>query len=148
MKNKILIGLILFLLPLSLWAQDGGIKGRIVSRLDRLPLAGVTISTRPSTKTVMTDPNGNFIIEGVPSGTYMVDLNKEGYEELTLTVRVEDKIKDVYTFVMIPSSFDQPLDDMIFAEFDTESVNDAMSVPTSISGGYDLFTKCSIIPIQ
>ena len=140
MKNKILAALFI-LLPLSLFAQQGGIKGKIVSRIDRLPLAGVSVTTRPATKGVITDSNGNFIIEGVEAGTYMVDLNKDEYEELTLTVRVLGEVKDIYTFVMIPAVFDQPLDDMIFAEFDTESVNDAMSVPTSISGGYDLFTN-------
>ena len=42
---------------------------------------------------------------------------------------------------MIPANRSQAMDDAIFAEFDTETMEDAQSLPTSLSASKDVFNN-------
>jgi len=48
----------------------GAVKGRVVAVGTNEPLENVKISTNPSSSTVFTDVNGEYIIENIPSGDY------------------------------------------------------------------------------
>jgi len=56
----------------------GTIAGKVVNEGANTPLENVKISTSPSTSTVFTDENGDFIIEDVPEGDYSVQAGKDG----------------------------------------------------------------------
>ena len=49
MKVKILLILVLSVTTLTAFAQDGGVRGRVVSRAGRVALDGVKVTTRRAT---------------------------------------------------------------------------------------------------
>ena len=54
----------------------GSIEGQVLRAGDLTPLDNVTISTTPTSSSVITDINGNFTLESVPVGTYSVKAEK------------------------------------------------------------------------
>ena len=62
MKVKILLILVLSVTTLTAFAQDGGVRGRVVSRAGRVALDGVKVTMTPGDVTVMSDERGNFLI--------------------------------------------------------------------------------------
>ncbi len=133
MRIKSLLILMFSLLSLAAFAQTGGVKGRIVSRMNRVPVSDVTVKTIPATTSAITDENGQFTLEAIDSNRYMVEFTANGYETLVVSVQVEDSVKDLYTLVMTPEMETTVVDDSIFGEFDTDSANDAMSIPSNLS---------------
>lgn len=64
------------------------ITGKITKQ-DNTPLAGVAISTLPSTQTATTDNNGNYEIK-LAAGTYAVNATKTGYKAGSVQVTVAE----------------------------------------------------------
>ena len=62
---------------------DGFVKGTltgiVVENGTNVPLENVKISTNPSSSTVFTDAEGNFIIEEIPADQYSVQAELDGY---------------------------------------------------------------------
>ncbi|AXT54141.1 hypothetical protein D1818_20565 [Aquimarina sp. BL5] len=56
----------------------GAVRGSVVAIGTNEPLENVKISTNPSTSTVFTDANGEYLIENIPSGDYSLSAQKEG----------------------------------------------------------------------
>lgn len=56
----------------------GAVRGNVVAIGTNEPLENVKISTNPSTSTVFTDANGEYLIENIPSGDYSLSAQKEG----------------------------------------------------------------------
>ena len=63
------------------------------------------------------------------------------FEPLTLVVRVDKMVRDINTVILVPEVLSTVMDDSIFAEFDTESGNDAQSLPSSLSASKDVFNN-------
>lgn len=61
MKIKSLLILVLSLVTLTAFGQDGGIKGRVVSRAGRIALGDVKITMTPGGTTTVSDAQGNFV---------------------------------------------------------------------------------------
>ena len=78
----------LSLVTLTAFGQDGGIKGRVVSRAGRVALDGVKVTMTPGDVTVMSDERGNFLIENVPAGEYSLQFETPEFEPLSIAVRV------------------------------------------------------------
>ena len=57
----------------------GIVKGRVLKEITFEPLVNAKISSSPSTSSVITDANGNFILENIPAGNYSFQAQKEGY---------------------------------------------------------------------
>jgi beta-glucanase (GH16 family) len=57
--------------------ERGALAGRIVGALNT-PLAGVAITTDPQSDTVLTDAEGNFVLNNLPVGSYSVRAAKKG----------------------------------------------------------------------
>ncbi|MGZ5440854.1 MAG: carboxypeptidase regulatory-like domain-containing protein [Thermoanaerobaculia bacterium] len=62
------------------------VRGRVVDAGTNEPIADAMVNFRPSgsaemrvSRAAMTDPNGNFTMESVSSGTYVVTASREGY---------------------------------------------------------------------
>jgi TonB-linked SusC/RagA family outer membrane protein len=72
MKNRIQVILFFFLLPFSLIAQEVTVRGRVIHAVDRLPLPGVSVFVKATTKGVITDLNGNYVLSGVSSNATLV----------------------------------------------------------------------------
>ena len=74
--KKILLLITAVLCATTLFAQNsdqGGVKGTVVNRAGRAPIAGATLTLSQGGETVATeksDAEGKFIIEMLPNGMY------------------------------------------------------------------------------
>ncbi len=57
---------------------NGDITGKVVMEGNNTPVGNVKISTNPSSSTVFTDENGEFVLAGIPEGEYSVEARKDG----------------------------------------------------------------------
>lgn len=141
MKIRSLLIFLMSLTTLTAFAQDGGITGKVVSRAGRIALGGVKVTMTPGDVTVVSDGQGNFVFENVPAGSYSLQFDGAEFEPLTLAVRVDRMMRDLHSVVLVPAVPQQTLDDAIFAEFDTETMDDAQSLPTSLSASKDIYNN-------
>lgn len=75
------------------WKGVPKIMGRIVDGQTGRHLRGVTVTlSGPTSRSAVTDPNGRFVFEELPIGTYTIEASMEDYRfEETLTVYVESE---------------------------------------------------------
>lgn len=144
MKLKILLILMLAAVTFTSYAQDGGIRGKVVSRNGRVALSNVQVKVENLGLTVMTDKDGNFVIENLPKGDYTLLFATPEFETLNLVVRVDNQnVKDLRQVIIVPTGpAGGVLDDAIFAEFDSDSSSsDTQALPSSLSSSKDLFNN-------
>lgn len=141
MKFKTLLFLLMSLLAVTGFAQTGGgIKGTVISRTTRAKIDNVKITLVPGDRTASTDDKGEFFFENVAPGEYELRFETAEFEDLTLPVRVGKNMREMRV-IMVPANRRPVLDDAIFAEFDTETMEDAQSLPTSLSASKDVFNN-------
>lgn len=141
MKQKTLLILLISMLSLSAFSQTGGgIKGVVVSRTTRATIDKVNIVLTPGDRTAVTNEQGEFLFETVAPGEYELHFETAELEDLTLPVRVGKNMRELKV-IMTPANRSQAMDDAIFAEFDTETMEDAQSLPTSLSASKDVFNN-------
>lgn len=142
MKIKTVLFMVLSLMSLAAFAQsNGGVKGKVISRTTRAAIDGVKVTLTPGDVTTTTDMAGNFLIENLGKGEYTLTFEAAEFEPLTLAVRVDKQVRDINNVVMISNIIAPTLDDAIFAEFDTETLGDAQSLPSSLSASKDVFNN-------
>jgi len=69
-------------------AQPYSIAGKVADAKDQTPLTGVTVTVAPITDTAkktgsVTDPDGNFSIENLNAGKYLLKISYIGFEPYT-----------------------------------------------------------------
>lgn len=141
MKIKTFLIVMLSLMSLTAFAQSGGIKGKVVSRTTRTAINGVKVTLTPGDATTKTDATGNFEFEHLAKGEYTLTFEVAEFEPLTINVRVDKMIRDINNAIMVPEIATNVVDDAIFAEFDTETLEDAQSLPSSLSASKDVFNN-------
>ena len=143
MKLKVLLILMLAAVTFTSYAQDGGIRGKVVSRNGRVALSNVQVKIESLGLTAMTDKDGNFIFENLPAGSYTVLFSTPDFEDLNLMVRVgNEHVQDLKSVIIVPSGQSAVLDDAVFAEFDSDSSSsDTQALPSSLSSSKDLFNN-------
>ena len=142
MKIKTILFMVLSLMSFTVFAQNnGGVKGKVVSRTTRAAIDGVKVTLTPGDVTTKTDASGNFVIENLAKGEYTLSFEAAEFEPLTLAVRVDKLIRDINNVILIPENVAPTMDDAIFAEFDTETLEDAQSLPSSLSASKDVFNN-------
>lgn len=78
--------ILLLILPLCCFAQyKQTVKGRVVEKETKMPLAGVAVSVADLTpaKGVITDSNGNYSIDSIPVGRHILSASYVGYNGFT-----------------------------------------------------------------
>ncbi|MBR6632128.1 MAG: carboxypeptidase regulatory-like domain-containing protein, partial [Alistipes sp.] len=140
--KRFLLTMFCALLSFAAFAQQGGMKGTIVSREDRQPISGVAISVDGVAINTTTNSDGEFLIEGLDPGQYLLRFDAPEFEELTVMVRVKELVHDMQQVVMVPAQV-VAVDDSAFAELDTdvESAGDSQSMPSTLSASKDLFNN-------
>ena len=133
--------MLLALLSLSASAQNGGIKGKVVSRNNREALSNVTVTVEPSGQTVRSDNDGNFVFEELNEGDYSLKFSAPEFETLDIKVRVDRAVKNINTIVMTQASGMDYVDDSIFAELDTDAETDGQALPSSLGASKDIFNS-------
>ena len=141
MRLKTVLIMVLSFFTLCAAAQEGGVKGKVVSRTGRMPIDGVNVTLTPGEITTTTNANGEFIFYNLEKGEYKLQFEVMDYETLTLAVRVDQLIRDINQVIMVPDISTQVLDDAIFAEYDNETLEDAQSLPSSLSASKDVFNN-------
>ena len=141
MKKTLLI-LICTLVSLASYAQQGAIKGKVVSRADRVAVGNVEVTIDSTGQTVKTDQEGNFWLGNLPKGDYKLTFTNADFETLDLVVRVGENEKNLNSVIMAPAAQGETQDDSIFAEFDNDSsASDTSALPSSLSASKDIFNN-------
>jgi len=70
--KRFFLTVILVLTMAGAFAQNGGVKGKVVSREGREAVGGVKVSIEGTTLTATTDDNGAFIFDNLPGGTWAI----------------------------------------------------------------------------
>lgn len=81
--------LLLFIVPLSLLAQNKTIKGKVTDETG-VPIAGVTVITKGAKKGTQTDKEGNFSISVTGAGSIDLVLSSVGYTSKIVKVTGTD----------------------------------------------------------
>ncbi len=141
MKIKNLLILLFTLITVGASAQDGGVKGRAVQRVGRDAIDRVKVTIAPTNKVVYTNAQGDFAIEGLAAGDYRLTFEAPEFETVTLMVKVGETVKDINLVPMSSAMLAVGLGDDYFAEYDTETANDAQVMPSSLSASKDVFNN-------
>ena len=139
--KKFLLLLLSALITMGAYAQSGGMKGQVVSRNGREPIGDVVITVDQVAKTVKTNSQGEFYIDGLAPGQYLLTLSAHDFEDLEVMVRVKELVHDMQAVVMIPERMDA-VDNSAFVEYDTdvENFGDSKALP-QLSASKDLFNN-------
>jgi len=98
MFRKLQLSLLaLFLLPLSVFAQEVSISGVVTDANNGDPLPGTNVIVVELQKGAATNIDGEYTINNVPSGTYTLRANFVGYQRFQTTIEVgtSDVVLDI-----------------------------------------------------
>ena len=140
MKIRNLLAILLACFTLAAYAQEGGVKGRVVSRDGRAALGNVKVVVEPLGVTVMTDSQGYFDIGQLPKGDYRLKFEAPEYERLDFAVRVGTMVKNLNAVVLSPD-VQNVIDDSVFSEFDSDTATDTQALPSSLCSSKDVFNN-------
>ena len=146
MIKKALLFIAALLCSLSLFAQEsdwGGVKGTVVNRAGRAPIAEAALTLSQNGETVATatsDAEGKFLIEGLPNGIYDMTIKAAGFLDATVNVTVEGYVKDLIFVGMVVEQVLADVDDSNFAEFDMDD-SGFEDAPSILFDSNDPFTN-------
>ncbi|MBQ8839468.1 MAG: TonB-dependent receptor [Bacteroidales bacterium] len=145
MIKKALLFITAVLSAATLFAQSewGGIKGTVVNRAGRTPIADAALTLSQSGQTVAeitTDADGKFLIENIPNGIYDMEIVVGGFIPAHVNVTVEGYIKDLIFVGMVAEQVVADVDDSSFAEFDMDD-SGFEDAPSILFGSTDPFNN-------
>ena len=146
MIKKVLLFIAAMLCSIALFAQEsdwGGVKGTVVNRAGRAPIAEAALTLSQNGETVVTatsDADGRFLIENLPNGIYDMTIKAPGFLDATVNVTVEGYIKDLIFVGMVVEQVIADVDDSNFAEFDMDD-SGFEDAPSILFDSNDPFTN-------
>lgn len=88
-------------LPIVLFAQDGKMRGKVTDKANGEALIGATVSISGTSLGAATDVNGEYVILGVPAGSYSIKSSFVGYATVTISnVRIASQTTTSQDFAM------------------------------------------------
>ena len=150
MIKKVLLFIAAVLCSVSLFAQEsdfGGVKGTVVNRAGRAPIADAALTLSQNGKTVIdavSDADGKFLIENLPNGIYDMTIKAPGFLDATVNVTVEGYVKDLIFVGMVIEQVVTEVDDSNFADFDMDDSGFEDS-PSILFDSNDPFTTIASI---
>lgn len=69
---------------------EGSIEGVVRDAETNEAIARANVTTSPPTQSVLTDEDGTFAIEGIPTGDYTIDVTKSDYKSRAVQVKVQE----------------------------------------------------------
>ncbi|MDQ7063568.1 MAG: TonB-dependent receptor [candidate division KSB1 bacterium] len=103
-KGKAFLVLALMLLPFSVFAGNGQIKGKVTDSSTGDGLPGANVLIEGTTLGAASDAQGNFVIYNVPPGTYTVKATYIGYNILKKQVQVNSDETATVDFALEPQA--------------------------------------------
>ena len=88
-ETLLAVGFLLFFSAVS-FAQTGQLKGTITEAETSNTLPGVNVGITGTTLGDATDADGTFLIDGIPTGSYTVQITAVGYEKVTRNITIEN----------------------------------------------------------
>ena len=76
---------LLFLAPLSLFAQKGTLSGQLTDADSKVTLIGVNVIVQGTKFGAASDDNGRYTVEDLPAGTYAISFTYVGYQQKVFT---------------------------------------------------------------
>ena len=76
--------------PLTTWAADGVLKGRVTDKADGEGVVGAAVSIAGTNIATATDIDGNFVLRNVPPKQQKVTVSSIGYAPTTQVIAVGD----------------------------------------------------------
>ena len=145
MTKRLLLTIAAVLCSVSLFAQSqwGGVKGTVVNRAGRAPIAGadITLSQKGETAaTATSDSEGRFLVEGLQNGVYDMTVKANGFLDANVNVTVEGYVKDLIFVGMTADAVVAEVDDSNFAEFDMDD-SGFEDAPSILFGSNDPYTN-------
>jgi len=143
MNKRLILIVAMLCVSLAALAQTGigGVKAKIVSRVGRVPVANaevvVTDSDGQVAKAVSSD-NGDFVIENLPDGDYLLTVGASGFAVNVVNVKVEGYVRDLIFISLLPEQNVEAVDDSNFSEFDMED-SGYQNMPAILSSNADAF---------
>ena len=146
MVKKITLAIALLLTGFSLMAQvTGGIKGTVVSRVDRSPVEGAALTLLSDGEGLVaettTAKDGTFLFEELKDGIYNLVIRADEFLETQVNVTVNDGfVKNMFNLSLTPQANIVEQDMSNFSEFDLDEsgYNDN---PTLLFNQNDVFTS-------
>lgn len=68
----------------------GSVDGSVINSETNEGIANVNITTTPATNSILTENDGSFQLEDVPTGNYTITANKPGLDTETVSVNVRE----------------------------------------------------------
>jgi len=146
MYRKILSALAMLAVSVTMFAQiyTGGVKGTVVNRAGRVPVAGaeLVLSRRGEVvATAKSASDGSFLIEGLEDGMYSMVVNADGFSETNVNVTIDEGfVKDLIFVSLVAAQAINDVDDSSFAEFDMDD-SGYSDTPTILFGSSDPYTN-------
>jgi hypothetical protein len=144
MIKKLTLAFAALLVGLGLSAQTftGGVKGTVISRADRTPVAEATLVLYQGTAeiaTVTSDAEGRFFIEDLDNGVYDLVIQAPDFLETRVNVTVNDGyVKNMFNLSLTRGAVVTEVDVDNLVEFDMDDTGYGDS-PTVLFGQNDVF---------
>lgn len=84
----------------------GDIEGRVIDAKTEEPIRNVSIATSPGTVAILTEEDGSFYIDDVPTGNYNITARKDGYSNASVSVAVRENRVATASITMRPNEED------------------------------------------
>lgn len=123
MKLKILGSLLLMLLALSSFAQNGTISGKVVDEATGEEMVGVTIQVLSNGKFTTTDLFGDYAIRDLAPGTYTIEVKYVSYSTKRISDIVVAKGANVTVNVTMQEVISEVGEVVVEATYKKESIN-------------------------
>ena len=145
MIKKLILTIAAVFCAASLFAQGqwSGVKGTVVNRAGRAPIAGADIMLSLKGETAATatsDSEGRFLVEGLQNGVYDMTVKANGFLDAHVNVTVEGYVKDLIFVGMTADAVVAEVDDSNFAEFDMDD-SGFEDAPSILFSSNDPFTN-------
>ena len=142
-KALLLVAAVLFSAALFAQSGTGGVRGTVVNRAGRAPIASAVLTLSQDGETMASaksDADGKFLVEGLPNGIYDMTIKAAGFMDAHVNVTVEGYIKDLIFVGMVLEQVEQEVDDSNYAEFDMDDSGFEDS-PSILFGSNDPFAN-------
>ena len=85
--KKLVLSTLLVLQAVFVFAQQNpALKGKVIDAKSQKPLQNVVAEIRNTTQTVLTNFNGDFVFQTIPSGDQVLIIKTSGYIQQTLVI--------------------------------------------------------------
>ena len=104
--NKLVISILLLILTLSVTAQTGMIKGKVIDASNNESLIGTTVMLKGTTTGTITDFDGNYSILNIDPGKYTLVISFISYDSQEKEIEVRSGEETVVNIELAPATIE------------------------------------------